>query len=190
MIKSVPLSVSESGIPGPGSDPHIYLPIEGRTKWPFIMRVMAFGSAVTVMVLAIIYTLLLAPTGSTFRPEIIFVGLFLLLLCELMTMRYLIIPMRGNYGRFRIGKNRVDLYPLSRYGFTVLPEPESAPITDYKGVSLAVGDGHQGMYYNVFLTHAKRSKTICIRSFATKAQAGTFARTLADTLGLNYIPPE
>lgn len=181
---------AESSIPDPGSDARIHLPIEGHTRWPFIMRVLAFGSVVTVLMLAIIYILLLSPSGSPIRPEIMFVGLFLLLLSELIVVRFLIIPASGDYGRFRISATKVDLFPLSRYGFSVLPDPAIVPITDYKGVALRVGDGRQGMYYTVFLNHPRRSMTIHIRSFETKAQAETFARTLADTLGLRYIPQE
>ncbi len=173
-----------------GTQARIHLPIEGHTRWPFIMRVMVFGSVVSVMMLAIIFTLFLAPDATDPPSALIIGGLFVLMAAELIVLRLVIIPLNGDFGRFRIGNTKVDLFPLSRTGLSVLPEPISVVITAYKGVALRVGNGRNGMYYDVFLNHPKRSQTIHIRSFETKAQAETFARELSGTLGLRFIPQE
>lgn len=173
-----------------GTAARIHLPIEGHTKWPFVMRVVAFGSVVTVLMLAIIFTLFLAPDATEPPSMTIITGLVFLMMVELAVLRLVIIPFNGDYGRFRFTDTKVDLFPLSRTGFTVLPEPVSVVMTAYKGVALRVGNGRHGMYYDVFLNHQKRSHTIHIRSFETKEQAETFARALADALGLRFIPQQ
>lgn len=173
---------------GEQTDPHIHLPVEGRTRWPFVMRVMAFGSAATFLLFSIIYFLLLAPQGDSVQPQAILVGLFFLLFSELVFVRFLIIPAQGDYGRFRITDTRVDFFPLSRYGFSVLTEPEVILLSEFTGISLRVGTGRGGMYYDVFFNHPERRRTIKIRSFETKAAAEFFARTLADTIGVKFLP--
>jgi hypothetical protein len=152
---------------------------------------MAFGSVATVLMMGIIYLLLLSSPDSSVNPVLLLVGVLLLLFSELLLVRFIVIPFSGDYGRFRITDTKVDLFPLSRFGFSVLPDPVATVISHYSGVALRVANGRQkGMYYDVFLDHPQRSKTILIRSFPNKAQAADFARELAQTLGLKFIPLE
>lgn len=172
-----------------GSEARIHLPIEGHTRWPFIMRVMAFGSVVTVLGLGVMVMLFLVPHDSGINPVLLMGGVFLFLLAELAVMRFAVIPLLGDYGRFRIAGVQVDLFPLSPSGFSVIDTPVSLPITAYKGVALKVANGQEnGVHYDVFLDHAQRSKTIRVRGFTQKQPAEDFARVLAETLGVRFLP--
>lgn len=63
----VPLS-PESGIPLQTDNSRLHLPIEGVTAWPYLLRLIAAGSFVMIMLLAFILTLLIPPEQLQVNP--------------------------------------------------------------------------------------------------------------------------
>ena len=178
----------ESGIPLPADNARFHLPIEGVTAWPFLLRLIAVGSFVTVMLLAFILTLLIPPEQLQLNPELLLIGLTGLMVFEIVLVRRLIVPMNGDYGRYRINENKVDFYPLSTLGLTVMTRPESVPIIDFSGIDVQImsGKGSETKYM-VTLIHPQRANMIRVRAFTSRTEAEDYARGLAAALSLPVI---
>lgn len=183
----VPLS-PESGIPLQTDNSRLHLPIEGVTAWPYLLRLIAAGSFVMIMLLAFILTLLIPPEQLQVNPEQLLIGLTGLLVFEIVIVRRLIVPMNGDYGRYRINEGKVDFYPLSTLGLSVLTRTQSVPIIDFNGVEVQImaGRGSETKYM-VALMHPERSNMIRIRAFTSRSEAEDYARNLAAALSLPVI---
>ena len=185
----VPLS-PESGIPLQTDNAQLHLPIEGVTAWPYLLRLIAVGSFVTIILLAFVLTLLIPPDQLHLDPEQLLIALTGLLVFEIVIVRRLIIPMNGDYGRYRIGENKVDFYPLSTMGLTTMTRPESVPIIDFNGIEVQTmaGKGSETKYM-VTLVHPQRSNMVRVRAFTSRMESEDYARELAAALSLPVIAP-
>ena len=168
--------------------PNITLPIEGATAWPFVIRLIAFASVFIVAVLASIFTLLIPAEELGLQPDKLLAVLGAVLVFEVVLVRRLIVPLNGDYGRYRIARDKVDFYPLSTLGMRVLPEPETVPLANFKGVAVQTIEAKDTVTrYSASLVHPKRSRTIRVRMFLMKPEAEEYARQLADALSLKMI---
>lgn len=182
----VPLS-RESGIPNGVDTSRIHLPIEGYTAWPQLLRLVAAGSFITVLMISFILTLF-GPTSTSVNVEALIIGLVCVVLFEMVIVRRLIIPMNGDYGRYRISEGRIDLYPLSTMGLRVLTRPQSIPMEDFDGVTVqTMAVKGSETKYMVTVMHPQRSNMVRVRSFAARSEAEIFARALADKTSLKII---
>lgn len=183
----VPLS-RESGIPEATDTTRIHLPIEGYTAWPQLLRLVAAGSGLTILMLSFILSRAFTSAETKIDPQMLLLGLVCAVIFEIVIVRRLIIPMNGDYGRYRINEGRVDLYPLSAFGMKVLTRPESIPMQDFSGVTvqtMAV-KGSQTKY-TVTLMHPQRANMVRVRPFSSRVEAENYARALADALSLDVI---
>lgn len=96
--------------------------------------------------------------------------------------------MNGDYGRYRINESKVDFYPLSTLGLSVLTRTQSVPIIDFNGIEVQImaGKGSETKYM-VTLMHPERSNMIRVRAFISRSEAEDYARNLAAALSLPVI---
>lgn len=184
----VPLS-RESGIPDGTDNARIHLPIEGYTAWPQLLRLVAMGSVITVLMISFILTLF-GPTAVAVNVHALIIGLVSVVLFEMVIVRRLIIPMNGDYGRYRISDSRVDLYPLTTMGLSVTTRPQSIPMQDFDGITVqTMSVKGSETKYMVTLMHPQRANMVRVRPFTARVEAEKFARALADEVSLKVIPP-
>jgi hypothetical protein len=182
----VPLS-RESGIPGSIDNARIHLPIEGYTAWPQLLRLVAAASFITVLMASFVLTLF-GPTSAAVNVQALILGLVCVVIFEMVIVRRLIIPMNGDYGRFRISDGRVDLYPLTTLGLSVTTRPQSIPMQDFDGVTVqTMAVKGSETKFMVTLMHPQRANMVRVRHFTARIEAEKFARALADELSLNVI---
>ncbi|MDB5491382.1 MAG: hypothetical protein JWO78_1231 [Micavibrio sp.] len=168
--------------------PVIKLPIEGHTVWPNIMRLMVVGSVVTAILFTLVFMLMIPLDQLNIKPQILLTGLTCIILFEIVIVRGLIIPLNGDYGRYRINATHVDYYPLSTLGLTVLHRVESIPVVDFKGVAIQPAILRDGMTrYYVVLMHPQQSNSIRLRLFNSHTEAATYAEALAGALSIHFI---
>lgn len=183
----VPLS-RESGIPDSIDNARIHLPIEGYTAWPQLLRLVAAGSVITVLMISFILTLF-GPTSTAVNADMLILGLVSVVVFEMVIVRRLIIPMNGDYGRYRISDGRVDLYPLSTLGLRVMARPQSIPMQDFDGITVqTMAVKGSETKYMVTLMHPQRANMVRVRPFTARIEAENFARALADKVSLKVIP--
>lgn len=168
--------------------PVIKLPIEGHTVWPNIMRLMVVGSVVTAILFSLVFMLMIPLEQLSIKPEILLIGLTCVIMFEIVVVRGLIIPLNGDYGRYRINATHVDYYPLSTLGLTVLHRVESIPLMDFSGVAIHTAILRDGMTrYYVVLVHPQQSNSIRLRLFNSHIEAGAYAEALAKALSTHVI---
>lgn len=168
--------------------PVIKLPIEGLTVWPNIMRLMVVGSVVTAVLFTLVFMLMIPLEQLSIKPDSLLIGMTCVILFEIVIVRALIIPLNGDYGRYRINATHVDYYPLSTLGLTVLHRVESIPVVDFKGVAIYPAILRDGMTrYYVVLVHPKVSNSIRLRIFNSHIEANAYADALAKALSTTFI---
>jgi hypothetical protein len=183
----VPLS-RESGIPTSIDSARVHLPIEGYTAWPQLLRLVAAASVITVLMISFILTLF-GPTAVAINVQALIIGLVCVVVFEMVLVRRLIIPMNGDYGRFRISDGRVDLYPLTTMGLSVTTRPQSIPMQDFDGIAVqTMAVKGSETKFMVTLMHPQRANMVRVRSFTARIDAEKFARALADEVSLKVIP--
>lgn len=168
--------------------PTIKLPIEGLTVWPNIMRLMVVGSVVTAILLTLVFMLMIPPEQLRIDPDRLVLSLTCIILFEIVVIRRLVIPLNGDYGRYRIHADRVEYYPLSTLGLTVLHRTESIPVVDFKGVAIQPAILRDGItQYYVVLVHPQISNSIRLRIFNSHVEANAYAQALAKALSINVV---
>ena len=166
----------------------ITFPIEGHTVWPNIMRLMVVGSVVTAILLSLALMLVIPPEHLHIHPRKLVIALTCLILFELVVVRKLIIPLNGDYGRYRIDKTHVEYYPLSTIGMSVLHRTEHIPASDFKGVAIQGVILRDGLSrYYVSLIHPQQSNSIRIKIFSSHTEAMEYATALAAALSLTVL---
>ncbi len=184
----VPLSQDGGMLNGNVDAVQIDLPVEGQTAWPQLLRLVAIGSVMMVSMLSFILVLLFSPSEMKIDPQSLMLGLASVVIFEIVIVRRLIIPMNGDYGRWRINVGHVDLYPLSTLGMTVQARPQSIPIGDFSGVAVqSMAVKGSATKYIVTLMHPQRANMVRIRHFDTKVDAESYARMLANKITLPVI---
>lgn len=180
----------DSGIPANQSSARLHLPIEGYTAWPQIMRLVAIASFVLVMLLACTLLLLIPQENINVQMDKLLLALAAFLIFEMVIVRCLIIPMNGDYGRFRINEGHVDFYPLTTLGLGVQTRTQSVPVVDFDGVAVQALEAQHGApaRYAIMLVHPKRANLVRIRYTPSRSEAENYARTLAEALSLPVIP--
>lgn len=168
--------------------PAVKFPIEGHTVWPNIMRLMVVGSVVTGILFSLVFMLMIPPEQLRIDPQRLFLGLTCVILFEIVVIRRLVIPMGGDYGRYKITQTSVDYNPLSTLGLTVLKSVESIPVANFKGVAIQPAILRDGITrHYVTLVHPQQSNSIKLRLFNSHVEAGAYAEALAKALSLNVI---
>lgn len=168
--------------------PVIKLPIEGDTVWPNIMRLMLVGSVVTGILLVLFFQVMLPPERLSINPEKLLAGLTGLIFFEMAIIRRLIIPMNGNYGRYRINEKTVELYPLSTLGFKTMPKPQTLPMEDFKGVVIQPMIFRDGVSrYYVTLAHPRPANSIKVKLFSSHIDANAYAEALSIELNTKIL---
>ncbi len=180
----------DSGIPANQSSARLHLPIEGYTAWPQIMRLVAIASFVLVMLLACTLLLLVPEQNIHVKLDSLLLALSAFLIFEMVIVRCLIIPMNGDYGRFRINESHVDFYPLTTMGLSVQARTQSIPVVDFDGIAVQALEAQHGAptRYGIVLMHPKRANLIRIRYTTSRSEAENYARSLAEALSLPVIP--
>lgn len=180
----------EGGVPaGQPSTARVHLPIEGYTGWPQVMRLVAIASFVLVMLLACTMLLLVPEESLNVQLDDLMVGLGVFLIFEMVLVRCLIIPMNGDYGRYRITADRVDFYPLSTLGLGIQSRTQSLPVADYDGIAVQALEGPgEATLYAIVMVHAKRANIIRIRHTKQRSEAQDYAHALAGELKIPVIP--
>lgn len=182
---AVPSGVSASTASSSG----IRFPIEGETPWPGLIRVVTFGSFVCI-VLALLVLLIIVPPGALgFSQERLMLGLTCVFAFEVVIIRRLIVPMNGDYGRFRINPRYIDLYPLTALGLRVHSRSQQVSAADYKGVRIdtMAAKGSDARYI-VTLVHPERANMIQVKIFSTLDDAKAYAGELAAAMNLPVLP--
>jgi len=168
--------------------PVIKLPIEGDTVWPNIMRLMVVGSVVTAILFTLVFMLMIPLEQLRIKPNILIIGLSCVIMFEVVIVRALIIPLNGDYGRYRITATHVEYNPLSTLGLTVLKRVESIPLVDFKGVAIQPAILRDGLtQYYVVLVHPQQSNSIRLRLFNSHIEANAYAEALAKALSTTVI---
>ena len=164
----------------------ISFPIEGKTQWPILMRTMSLGMfAGFGVVLAVFAGTGLIDDGALYQWILYLI--FALVAAEYLLFLKVVIPMAGNYGRFRIYEHKVEYFPLTSTGMGVQPQSKSEPISKFKGVMVKSWQNKYSMSYVAVLYHPERGKSIRVRSFSSRKDAETFANILAENLNLNIV---
>jgi len=100
----------------------------------------------------------------------------------------LIIPVSGDYGRYRINQTNVEFYPLSTLGMKVMPRAQTIPLSDFSGVRVQpamFSDGIARVY--VTLVHPQSSNSVRIKLFSAEAEAKAYADNLAKVLSTQIL---
>lgn len=162
----------------------IHFPIEGKSPWVSILRVMALGSLAALGCIAAMMVILHENGGKDL--PFIMMGLGLFLLMEYFIVRLLIVPRFADYGRFRVYPHKVDYFPLGMSGLTVSDNTDTTPMDDFSGLTVrAVPDRGQ---YKVMLLHAQPGRSICLKTYTAAQPALAHAEALAQALSVAYAP--
>ena len=161
----------------------IHFPIEGRSPWVQILRIVALGSVGTM---AAVSAMLLA-TNAHGDMTLVIGGLAAFLLLEYFIIRALVVPRLADYGRFRLYQNKVDFFPLDMTGLSVKDDSDSEPITAFAGI--AVQADTERAHFKVMLLHREeKGRTICLKTYTAPEPANSHAEALAQTMGIKYAP--
>lgn len=170
------------------TDPQPHFPIEGRSPWVFILPLLAAGSVIAMLTMALVLGGF-NENGFSRDTQMILCGVALFLVTEFLFIRFGVAPRLSNYGRYRIYEHKVDFYPLSASGFGVASRPEHVPISKFKGVSsFVVETGGRVIGAGVFLIHPEKSRTLALKSFVNVEDARSYAQSLADAMHISVIP--
>ena len=180
--------MDNADIPENNLFPVVNLPIQGETIWPNLMRLLTVGSIVGGIMVSLILMLMIPEEQLRIDPAKLVAILTCLILFELVIVRQLIIPINGDYGRYRVNKDKVELYPLTTLGMGVKAYVENIPMADYKGISITPVIFRDGMSrYYVTLTHPQQSNSIRVKLFNSHVDANAYAYVLAQVLNLKVI---
>jgi hypothetical protein len=171
--------------------PVVKFPIEGHTIWPNIMRLLTVGSIVGGVLLVFVLLLLVSDEQvyvTQHQIIRIILGLACFVIFELVIVRQLIIPMNGDYGRYRVNADKVEFYPLSTLGMKTLPRIETVPMADFKGIAIQPTIFRDGISrYYVTLVHPQQSLSIRLKLFNSHVDANAYAEVLAQALKTKVI---
>lgn len=160
----------------------IHFPIEGRSPWVLILRMIALGSIGALVTVAV---LLFMFHDHADNIPVILSGLVGFLLMEYLIMRAVIVPRLADYGRFRVYQDKVDFFPLGLTGLTVSEASDSEPITAFSGLTVRA-EPEKGRY-RVLLLHKQPGRSICVKSYSAPEPAIGHAEALALTMDVGYM---
>lgn len=163
-------------------------PIEGESKWVFIMRMIAMMTIAILLIIGGGYQLFGSDSSFIESQQILFVcgGIVLILLAEYFVFLKIVIPRQANYGRYVVNQEGVTYYPLSTLGFSCLENPEEELISKFMGITTRkIKSKKNDSRYAVYLVHkTDKGKTINLTDFSNMQEASQFATILAQDLGI------
>jgi hypothetical protein len=161
----------------------VHFPIDGRSPWLQILRVIALGS---FGALAVVLFMMFAVQGVSDETVMMLGGVCGFLILEYIVIRAVIVPRVADYGRFRVYPQKVDYYPLGLSGLTISTASDSAPLSDFAGITVQAVP-NKGTF-QVMLLSKQRGRTICLKTYNAAEPAHSHAEALADALRVGYAP--
>jgi hypothetical protein len=166
----------------------ISLPIEGRSYIPLVMKTLLLGTAAASGILYAFFAQegFFRDGGSNFHQWLFFAIMGMLALEYLIFLKF-VIPMVGNYGRFKIYEHKVEYNPLSATGMSTLRQTVSEPISKFEGVGVRLFSTKSGTYYYVILVHPEKGRSVTVFRFTSQEKSEKAAKALAAKLNVNFI---
>lgn len=164
-------------------------PLEGESRWVAVMRVLAIGTLLAILVLGGVYHFLAGDRSFAANQQLlmIFSGIVLLLLIEYFIFLKVVIPRQAAYGRFLLHRDKVEFFPLTALGLGVRKDSVKVQINSFIGITTSrVTDKKGRVSYAAFLIHGSdKGKSIKVRSFSEPVEAEKFALVLGKAVNLN-----
>jgi len=167
-------------------------PIEGESRWVYVMRALAFSTLGAVAVIGAVFHFLAGQDSfvETQQIAMILSGIVFLLVFEYFVFLKIVIPGQADYGRYVIYPHKVEFYPLTAMGLGNGTRGETETMGKFMGITTGpVTDRKGRLSYAVYLVHStKKGRTIKLANFPETARAEKYAAELGEVMNINVVP--